>query len=199
MRLTTIEPPLSHHYYVGPKLTNFRSAVGSAELTPSQSRGLGDALPTPENPGFRYCGFHSRAIVSARCPTRARFRPSDRFYTTVTSVRGHSGLSISRESFDFRRAQRREGISAGQLPEALVPSESGHQGAAADNELRMDRDCVRLRDAVLPPETQSVREGEVVARGRRRRDGRREPREHSHEEARPHHHRDCEGSPAVLP
>jgi len=95
--------------------------------------------------------------AEASCPRGVRPRrgcePSTAFYTTVTSVRRHSGLSINREPFDFRIAQRREGISTAQRPEALVPSESGHQGTSADSELRMDRDCVRLRDALLPPET----------------------------------------------
>src|SRR5271157_3584780 len=97
----------------------------------------------------------------SRCPPRVRqergFEPWTAFNTTVTSVRRHSGLSISREPFDFRRAQRREGISAAQRSEALVPSESGDQGAAADDELRVDRDRVGLRYALLPPEAQQVR------------------------------------------
>ena len=52
MRLTTIEPPLNHHYYVGPKLTSFRSAVGSAELMPSQSRGLRPRATDAGKPGL---------------------------------------------------------------------------------------------------------------------------------------------------
>jgi hypothetical protein len=43
--------------------------------------------------------------------------------------------------------QRREGVSPPQGREALVPSARGDQGAAADDELWLDRDRLRLRDA----------------------------------------------------
>lgn len=99
------------------------------------------------------------------------FQGTTAFDTTVTSVRRHSGLSINREPFDFRRAQGRKGISPTQRREAMVPSASGDQGAAADDELWLDRDSLRLRDAVLSPEAQSVRQGESLACGGERRSG----------------------------
>lgn len=95
--------------------------------------------------------------------------------------------------------QGREGVSAAQRPEALVPSKSGNQSTTADDELRVDRDRVRLRDALLPAEAQPVREDAALARGGECRDRRRKPRERPHEKARARHRRDREGLCALVP
>src|SRR5437016_3767094 len=142
-------------------------------------------------------------MAEASCPRSVRprrgFEPSKAFYTTVTSFRGDSGLSISREPFDFCRAQRREGILAAQRPKTVVSGEGRDQSSATHNGLWMGRNVARLLTALLPPEAQYLREGERLGGGRKPRNLGAQPRCAFRTEASAGHRREGETTPSRLP